>query len=325
MQYKYDSKDKWLENGNLGDCIQNIAAEEIYHRAGIKPEDLLLINRDDLPEYDGPAAKLVMQGWFGNTSGTFPLPWSEKITPIFLGFHISENNNSREMFLEKKIQANFANLTSIGCRDRNTMRFLQGFGLDAYFSSCLTLTFDEREKEPENGKIFVVDLQPKTMQKLPEKIRKIADFSITHLYKFPKYPITAKDAAEFEDAARKILQRYKDEAKLVITSRIHVAMPCIAMGIPVVFISDHVSDSRFDVLSGIIPVYSYKDMKYVKWNPKAPKITKLKTAIINNAIAQITNTNTQEARKALFKITKKMYPIRYKPLYAIIFQQIFRK
>jgi len=35
--------------------------------------------------------------------------------------------------------------------------------------------------------------------------------------------------------SEEILSYYKDNAKLMITSRFHCAMPCIAMGIPVIF------------------------------------------------------------------------------------------
>lgn len=75
--------------------------------------------------------------------------------------------------------------------------------------------------------------------------------------------MTAKGAYEFEQYARYVLERYRTQAKLVITSKIHVAMPCIALGIPVIFIVDNPFNERFDVLSGIVPIYSYKDIRYI--------------------------------------------------------------
>lgn len=81
---------------------------------------------------------------------------------------------------------------------------------------------------------------------------------------------------EFEQYARHILERYRLEAKLVITSKIHVAMPCVAMGIPVVFITDEPNNIRFDVIQGILPIYSYKDMNYVNWSPEPVNIDYIK-------------------------------------------------
>ncbi len=320
MQYVYKDKSSFLEYGNIGDCIQNIAVENLYEKLNIN--NLIQINRDDLYSYDGPVASLVMQGWFGNTNGTFPLPWSDKIKPIFLGFHVSANNNSWELFVANNVAKYMQEYQPIGCRDRNTQKFLQSFGLNAYFSGCLTLTFDKRCSAPKQGKTFIVDLNTKSLRDLPNKIRNSGDFSITHLYKFDKFPITESDAKEFETSARKILERYKTEASLVITSRIHVAMPCVAMGIPVIFITDRPNDERFDVLRGILPVYHYRDMKYVNWNPKPVNIENLKKAILDNASAQITGINQEKNRLALEQKTALMRPIKTKSLFRYILNKL---
>ncbi len=324
IKYSYKTEKDFFPLGNLGECVQNIAVENLYKKMGATPCDLLRVNRDELPAYDGEKCKLIMQSWFGYTNGTFPLPWSDKITPIFLGFHISSGNHGREHFINANVQEKMKPFQPIGCRDRNTRDFLRGFGLDAYFSGCMTLTLDKREVEPENGKIFIVDLNKRTLKHLPKRIRKRGDFSITHLYKFNKYPISESDAEIFENKAREILNRYKNEAKLVITSRIHVAMPCVAMGIPVVFITDRPYDERFDVLRGILPVYSYHDMMWVNWNPTAVDITELKQAIIDNAIAQITGKGAIESRRKLEGITGSLKPIPTKPFLIRILTNLFK-
>ena len=114
------------------------------------------------------------------------------------------------------------------------------------------------------------------MDIIPKKIRQQADESITHIYQFSKYPLSEEEVADYENYAKKVLEKYYNEAKLVITSRIHSAMPCIAMGIPVIFIHPKLKDSRLDVLDGIIPKYSPNDKYAINWNPKAPNIEKMK-------------------------------------------------
>lgn len=324
IKYEYKNKENFISTGNLGDSVQNIAIENLYKKIGTPPCDLLCVNRDELSHYNGEKCKLVMQAYFGYSNGTFPLPWSDKIIPIFLGFHISSGNHGREHFINANVQEKMKPFQPIGCRDRNTRDFLRGFGLDAYFSGCMTLTFDKRESEPENGKIFIVDLNKRTLKHLPKRIRKLGDFSITHVHQFEKYPISESDAEIFENKAREILNRYKNEAKLVITSRIHVAMPCVAMGIPVIFITDYPRNERFDVLRGILPVYSYHDMMWVNWNPTAVDITELKQAIIDNAIAQITGKGAIESRKKLEGITESLKPIPTKPFLIRIFTNLFK-
>lgn len=325
MQYKCRHDLGWNGEGNLGDCVQNLAVRNIYAKANIADADLHKVNRDEIPTYDGPECKLVMQGWFGDYVGTFPLPWTDKIHPIFIGFHLNKSNNTRERFLHEEIHLRMKEYQPIGCRDRNTRDFLRSHGLDAYFSGCMTLTFDRRATEPRNGKIFIVDLRPGLKKRLPNRILKQADFSITHQYFWDKYPITKSAADKFEADAEKVLARYKNEAKLVITSRIHVAMPCVAMGIPVVFITDAPNDERFDVLRGILPVYTKHDIRFINWNPGAVDNTEMKNAIINNAIAQITGKNTHDARQKLEQVTENMQPIEFLPWYVKAFRRIFNK
>ena len=313
MQKRPDDWTRWPRDGNIGDCIQSIAVENIYQKAGINVNDILLVNRDDLNIYDGEECQLVMNAWFGNYAGIFPLPWSDKVKPIFLGFHLNTINNSRQRFLKEKIFEKMMPYQPIGCRDRNTANFLKECGLNTYFSGCITLTFDKRKQEPENGKIFIIDLTKQAYENLPLEIKEKADMSITHFYYWNEYPVTVNGAKEFEQEARKILKRYEKEASLVITSKIHVAMPYIAMGIPVIFINEDIANERFDVLRGLIPMYETKHMHFVDWNPKPANIESLKAAIINNAISAIKGQDQTKSIEKLNNITSSLIPIDYLP------------
>jgi hypothetical protein len=46
-----------------------------------------------------------------------------------------------------------------------------------------------------------------------------------------------KDATKLK-YAQDLIEFYRDNARLIITTRLHCALPCIAMGIPVVFFGD---------------------------------------------------------------------------------------
>lgn len=312
---RWPHDNRWPRDGNIGDCIQTLGVENIYKKMKIDCEKLLLVNRDDIKTYDKEDCILPMQSWFGNYANVFPLPWSDKITPIFIGFHLNKMNNTRQKFLDEKIHLKMKPFEPIGCRDRNTRDFLIANGVEAYFSGCMTLTFNKREKEPKNGKIFLVDLTKRTIKKLPQEIKDNADMSITHFYYWNEYPVSWKGAEEFEQEARNILERYKNEAKLVITSKIHVAMPCVAIGIPVVFIHEDYTNERFDVLKGILPIYSPNDMKFINFDTKPVDISKLKSAIIENAIARIKQSKDLSTIERLNEITINMKPIKYGPLW----------
>lgn len=188
---KRPGDDLWPRDGNLGDWMQSLGVENIYKKAGIcAPQDLLLINRDDINKYVGESCTLFMQSWFGDYAGNFPLPWTKDITPIFIGFHLSSINDTRRKFIERKIFKSFQSFKAVGCRDRNTMKFLRELGINSYMSGCMTLTFDSRttNNNEQQDKIFIVDLDPKVSKRLTddylEKMIKegIIDHSITHFY-----------------------------------------------------------------------------------------------------------------------------------------------
>src|SRR5690606_3725036 len=71
-------------------------------------------------------------------------------------------------------------------------------------------------------------------------------------------PHLYSDEEKFE-MADDILKKYA-KAKLVITSRIHCALPCLAMGTPVIFLngfSDPLDTSRFE---GILELFNRVDI-----------------------------------------------------------------
>ena len=80
------------------------------------------------------------------------------------------------------------------------------------------------------------------------------------------------------------MNKYRDEARLVITTALHCAAPCTAMGIPVVLISETINNIRFSTLDGIIKIYSIDDLKQgnINYSVQAPNIEDLKTLMIKN-------------------------------------------
>lgn len=155
-----------------------------------------------------------------------------------------------------------------------------------YFSLPLSHPYlPRREKEPEDGKIFLVDVDGIP---LPKEINKNS-IRITHIASY----LYGDDLKSL--MARRLLDIYRDHAKLVITTRLHCALPCLAMGIPVIFFGDP-DDSRIALLREVnVPIYGFKrrtrglyKMHYfrkiaafleqgqVNWQPEVPDLEALK-------------------------------------------------
>jgi hypothetical protein len=144
------------------------------------------------------------------------------------------------------------------------METLEQWGVDAFFSGCLSTTFDRREQEPQFGKIIMTDTG-RVDYLLPPSLKKDA-LIVTHRY--------IGDPATREKAVYDLLNLYRTSASLVITTRLHAALTCSALGIPVIFFFDP-EDTRASTAKQIgLPFYPYF-LNRPKWLKKLLKKFKL--------------------------------------------------
>ena len=234
--------------GNIGDEIQSLAARQFI------PSVDYYFDRDQLNTIDvKEPTKVIMNGWFLQKPQNWPP--SSFIFPKFISFHITHKNECLKYFSSRKSIEYLKRHEPIGCRDYWTLNFLDSLGVKTYFSGCLTLTLRKNEIK-RNNEILIVEpfnqLYLRNHSELikefvPDKIRSHLEF-ITHWD-----PYTIKDYQTRFLFAEKLLQKYQS-AKLVITSRLHCALPCLAYGTPVYFIDigycSTEERNRFDGLIG---------------------------------------------------------------------------
>jgi hypothetical protein len=130
----------------------------------------------------------------------------------------------------------------IGTRDLATLEAFHEVGVDAEFSGCLTLTLDL----PRTNIVERI-LAITASQEVANKLREITKVPVDMLRPvMPKNRITRlpiRTASKLR-AATDLLQRYSS-AYAVVTDRLHVAMPCLAGGTPVLFVHPNLDDPRF--------------------------------------------------------------------------------
>ncbi|WP_404934690.1 polysaccharide pyruvyl transferase family protein [Nitratireductor sp. L15S-10] len=210
---------------NIGDWIQTLAVEQHL------PQVDFYLDRDSLNTYQGDECILVMNGWFSHCPQAWPP--NEKIVPIFHGFHITPE--AAEHY--RKHLDYFKKHAPIGCRDQSTLDMVKSWGVEAYLSYCTTLTFPTRTKEPDEELVVLVDA-PKAAHRVKRWKRKL---SIQH----EVAPVSSPVQRAF---AKDLLAMYRDKATLVVTSRIHAAMPCMAMGIPTLYMPKQ-PDGRTNIIN----------------------------------------------------------------------------
>lgn len=255
-------------SNNIGDEVQSIAAE------GFLPRTDLLIERDRFQWYAANEPTFVIfNGWF-TREPCWPPPPSLK--PLFVSFYA----HRAEELIKKEHAAYFNAHGPIGCRSLATAEAFKKIGVDAYFSGCLTLTIPNTGRG-RTDKIYALDVEPDLYSALvPQHIRERA-LNISN--DFPRVEASLASKAGWNSAhflmrvlnkinpgrtlfakSRKAFESYKHdvrmglararlqalgEASLVVTSRLHCAMPCLAMGTPVVLLRRGVeTDPRFDGL-----------------------------------------------------------------------------
>lgn len=261
---------------NLGDDIQTLAVSKLLPRVDG------YVCRENLNEIQDDCI-VPLNGYFMNSENWPPSP---TVRPVPFSFHVQPGSQSivcspPGIEYLKKWQP-------IGCRDRGTMTILQKHGVEAFYSRCVTLTLPRRQTEPEHGEVFITGVGKAEKRIIPRALRREAvNVDQAHV----RLPITVTKLKL--ELAEVLLQQYSSRARLVITSKIHCALPCIAMGIPVVFLynSKKKDDYRVSIIDDLIginyvnqfwartEVFNGFARRKINWNPDPVDIEPLKEEI----------------------------------------------
>ena len=295
---------------NIGDDIQTIAASCLlptYHD--------YLVNRDDQSIiYDSHGTRVIKEeefndieniriienGWFDGRLTVFPP--NKRLIPLFISFHLNERPdlfdtplytdikhtaNLNNKLLTKEVVDYFKGFSpSVGTRDTHTLKLFKNKGIESYHSCCMTLTLSAKKLgfnyKPKKTEIIVVDADEDESflynKLIPNNIKNIA-IQIKHA-------LVEKTSFDKKNKlARELLEMYYN-AKLVITNRLHAALPSMALGTPIIFLySDMDKDPRFDsVLKTLLGDGKSVDNTF---NWKDPVLANEKKVLINTLSEEI--------------------------------------
>lgn len=294
---------------NLGDPIQSYAVKNLYHEMGISDEDIVPVPRYDMANYDGEECVCVVNSASNYEELAYDshfMPPSPKVHAIPMSLHLHRELPDDELEYYKTCGG-------VGCRDLATVEYLRGKGVDAYLSGCLTLTLPKRSKDiaEKADKIYLLDVPSDVMQIMPEKIKN-EGIVLSNILRFNNpgnsNRISVEDAYEEHRKGEERIQLLRDTAKLVITSKLHVASPCVAMGIPVILAKNHFGD-RFGFIDRIIPTYTPEHYSEINWDPKPVDFEEDKAKIkqvffdrVRSAVSRIELEKMWEGRKPIYEI-----------------------
>ncbi|MBD5356208.1 MAG: polysaccharide pyruvyl transferase family protein [Bacteroides sp.] len=297
---------------NIGDYIQALASAQFY------PSIDGFIQREGLKEYNDEDSKIIMNGWYMHNAAHWPP--SKKIHPLFIAFHINISQrekmlssesisylkkyepigcrdiNTRDMLLEQGVNAYFSGCMTLtlGYKYKSTSRNNKIYFADPYVFVSKKLSYYLPKipfflyKFRKIAKISKKWYGGLTLQGLIKSTlflqtySQLFDEDILINSEFVSQAGTKgwpdKDT-ELLKLAETLVTQYA-QAPLVITSRIHCALPCLGLETPVLFTmakdTSVFSGCRLGGLKELFNIIEWNDGKLI---PKFPLKGKLS---INN-------------------------------------------
>jgi hypothetical protein len=287
-----------VSTDNVGDHFQIIAADQMLGRLGVEPN--FRVDRDTGLAEVPPAARgrgsigLILNGWFKRGSAGWPP--DEVYSAIPIGLHLRPKKSP--VLLSDQSVEFFRKAGPVGCRDSFTLDLLRSRGVEAFESNCLTTLFERRISRPEQQtEKFVVSRDDRLLDVLPESLGPAT---------FISHYTGDQDFASNMERAAALLERYRDEAALIMTTLLHCALPAIAMGIPVIVFYPHntpelhASDvERFSSLAKLVPIYSLDSAEAVDWSPEPIDLGRHKLDLLDHFFDLARRWGLEEARLPL--------------------------
>ena len=245
-----------VNKANIGDEIQAIVGIQFLPFVDFFLDRELLITPATHRKHT-----VFFNAWWSSRSRWPP---RKNIDPVMLSIHI--NKQFRQVISTSREKINFLKSKApIGARDLVTKNFLAAIDVQSFLSACMTLLLRIKTKPiaKRGDTIYIVDVPRTFTSLLPEWIVKKAKY-IKHGIRYGERP-TLMTQERFVDAY-KLLENYS-QAKLVITRRIHAALPCVAMGTPVIFFNTPnmpggggVKANASDRVTGILDLFHTVDL-----------------------------------------------------------------
>lgn len=204
---------------NLGDTIQAVAL------ARLLGPDTEGVYRDAAGRAD-PDRLFVVSGWLGDRS----VPARGENT-LFAGIHLGACRGEQLRWIRKS-------RFPVGARDPHTYEMLVREGIRSEMTGCVSLTLP-RYEGPRTGR-YAIDANADCS--IPKNAVVMTQTGLAH----PWHEQVALANARLETLRT---------AEIVYTSRLHVALPCLAFGTPVVVAITANQPERFSLFEGLGGTY----------------------------------------------------------------------
>lgn len=272
---------------NIGDYLQFMATDYLFSLMGIDDNQVIRIGFDEVEAYDGEDVILPFCYSFIYFVKSGRISISNKIRPIFLAVTLSTIDRFMdldEFFGNGYNRSYFLKYAPLGCRDEFTYNIFTKYNIPAYINGCMTAIFPKYSGHL-GEKVFFVDAPKSLLPFIPDYLLDECEFSKQQYY------FNQSDIMDYHKIFEFVYSKYsyyKQTARLAVTSRLHVALPLTAFGIPVILAKDNV-DGRFSFIENYLPIYSRENYDKIDWTLSAPDFEGVKKLLISHALGRIQN------------------------------------
>lgn len=220
---------------NIGDDFQCLAAKQFIDKYDVEVE----IDRENLKDYCENEVKMIMNGWYVHNPKVWPP--SKQIKPLLVSMHFSNHKQKNglvpiDFILNKEGKEYLENNGPIGCRDIYTYKLLKKKNIPCYFSGCLTTTLPHTNNEKQEY-ICLVDMDDDIYNFFKKRTNR-------RIIRIDHEQDWGDNYEKRLEKANELINLYQ-HAHLVVTNRLHAALPNLAFGTPVLLIHGKYGDERF--------------------------------------------------------------------------------
>lgn len=270
---------------NLGDDIQS------YAQARFLPRIDYLVDREAIDSFTPKKKEYVatiLNAWYQHDMIHFdisPYIYPKFISMYFLEFyyykHLSIDDNL--CYFDESVMEKFKKYGPVGMRDMHTKALFDALSIPNYFSGCLTLTLKKFPGIKRGNYIYAVGLSEEELAGL----KKMTTREVRVFKQDYETPIFQDESWETrKKRVEDILKEYQG-AHMVITTKLHCTLPCLALETPVLLLyqdkhegrmatfkryANHINRSDF--------LHTDIDIEHPKKNPNHYK--KLRKALIES-------------------------------------------
>lgn len=249
------------KRNNIGDVFQAMAAADNLPRVD------LYLDRENLQSAsnEGPIL-LIANGWYMHDYSAFPPP--ENITPVYASVHFSGS----QILASECNREHFRKYGPVGARDYKTLFMLRAAGIPSYFSGCFTLGLKPRPEGGRKRQLLVVDGVDHPLK--DEELQRLSSVFGCEAEHLSNDPLSVK--GDFGAYTKSALQQAEQtlstycSATHVVTTKIHCALPCMAMGVPVTLVHPHPEEERLAPARRFLEVYPTNQIERISKDPMGP-------------------------------------------------------